>query len=179
MIQFNVVAQWFSHDQQWLMNGHFQRGPWNVLFFCHGYIVFKNCNGHFWKCMLTSIRNVKFYEKMRWNTMFITPVWPKNKSLNGQLIMIFWHNWSRRQMSQSKLPLMKTDAIFTMFRNSKISDFLLKYQHESSLERFYGYFDSKGCFPLKSYRLPQQVCQSNYHADCRNLTVNSLQFIFP
>ena len=26
------------------------------------YIVFKNCNGHFWKCMLTSIRNVKSYK---------------------------------------------------------------------------------------------------------------------
>lgn len=24
------------------------------------YLVFKNCNGHFWKCMWTSIRNVKF-----------------------------------------------------------------------------------------------------------------------
>ena len=29
----------------------------------HKYIVFKNCNGHFWKCMLTSIRNVKLYKK--------------------------------------------------------------------------------------------------------------------
>ena len=44
---------------------------------------------HFWKCMLNSIRNVKFI-KMRKLTMFITAVcvlffiklrWPKNKSL--------------------------------------------------------------------------------------------------
>ena len=26
-------------------------------------IVFKNCNDHFWNCMLTSIRNVKLYKK--------------------------------------------------------------------------------------------------------------------
>ena len=54
------------------------------------HIGFKNCNGHFLKCMLRSIRNVKFYIKMRWNTMFITAVCvifliklrrPKSKSL--------------------------------------------------------------------------------------------------
>ena len=44
---------------------------WSLLAI-HIYIVFKNCNGHFWKCMLTSIRNVKFY--IKWNTMFITAV---------------------------------------------------------------------------------------------------------
>ena len=38
------------------------------------YTVFKNCNGRFWKCMLSSLRNGKFCIKMHWNTMLITTV---------------------------------------------------------------------------------------------------------
>ena len=51
---------------------------------------------------------------------------------------------SHWQVSESKLPLMTTDEILQNV--SKISDILREYQHESSLERFYGHFDSEGCF---------------------------------
>ena len=65
-----------------------------------------------------------------------------------------------------------------VFRNSKISDILREYQHESSLERFYGHFDSKGCFfaqilPSSLTGLPIKLS-----CDCRNLAVNSLKFLF-
>ena len=87
---------------------------------------------------------------------------------------------SRRQVSESKLPLMTTDEIFTKcFEIRKlISDILLEYQHESSLESFYGHFDSKGCFsaqilPASSTGLPIKLS-----CDCRNLAVNTLKFLF-
>ena len=38
---------------------------------------------------------------------------------------------SRRQVSESKLPLMTTDEILKMFQNSKKTDILREYQHES------------------------------------------------
>ena len=79
-------------------------------------------------------------------------------------------------MSESKLPLMTTDEILQNV--SRISDILREYQHESSLERFYGHFDSEGCFsaqflPSSSTGLPIKLSY-----DCINLAVNSLKFLF-
>ena len=51
---------------------------------------------------------------------------------------------------------------YKMFRKSKISDILLEYQHESSLERFYGHFDSKGCFSTQILPASPTGCQSIY-----------------
>ena len=42
-----------------------------------------------------------------------------------------------------------------------------------------GILTPKAVFPLKSYQLPQQVSQSNYHAIVKiNCAVNSLKFLF-
>ena len=82
---------------------------------------------------------------------------------------------SRRQVSESKLASMTTDEIFTKcFAIRKYGN----NQHESSLERFYGHFDSKGCFsalilPSSPTGLPIKLS-----CDCRNLAVNSLKFLF-
>ena len=54
-----------------------------------------------------------------------------------------------RQLSESKLPLITTDEILqsvSKFEKINIRHLTWEYQHESSLERFYGHFDSKGCF---------------------------------
>ena len=82
---------------------------------------------------------------------------------------------SRLQVSESKLPLMTTDE---MFRISKISDILREYQHESSLERFYGHFDSKGCFSAQILPSSPTGLLIKLSCDCRNLAVNSLKFLF-
>ena len=41
---------------------HFSQSRFQTSIVYDIYIAFKNCNGHFWKCMLTSIQNVKSYK---------------------------------------------------------------------------------------------------------------------
>lgn len=73
---------------------------------------------------------------------------------------------SRQQVSESKLPLMTTDEIL-----QNVSKFE-KIRHLTGISSwkligdwgFMGILTLKTVFPLKSYRLPQQVCQLNYHA---------------
>ena len=72
---------------------------------------------------------------------------------------------SRRQVSESKLPLMTTDEIFTKcFKIRKYQISFWNINMKAHWRGFMGILTPKAVFPLKSYRRPQQVCQSNYHA---------------
>ena len=71
--------------------------PLMFTIYIYIYIVLKNCNGHFWKCISgLAYETSSSIKKMRWNTMFITAVcvifliklrWPKNKSLYNRALI--------------------------------------------------------------------------------------------
>ena len=101
----------------------------------------------------------------------------QNKT-NGQMIMIFWHKRSGHDKNMHIASASVREQVafddnwwdfYKMFQNSKISDILLEYQHESSLGRCMGILTPKAVFLFKSYQLPLQVCQSNYHAIVKTL----------
>ena len=72
---------------------------------------------------------------------------------------------SRRQVSESKLPLMTTDETFTKcFEIRKYQASYCNINMKDHWRGVMGILTPKAVFPLKSYRLPQQICQSNYRA---------------
>ena len=83
------------------------------------------------------------------------------------------------QVSESKLPLITTDEIFTKcFEIRKYQTSYWNINMKTHWKGFMGILTPKAVYLLKSYWLLQQVCQSNYHVIVKIMPVNSQKILF-